>query len=365
MAAAGEPHVRLVEVAKRFGATVAVAGVSLDVPRGSLTTILGPSGCGKTTLLRLIGGFLEPDSGEVWIGGAPQRGRPPYLRTTATVFQDYALFPHLTVAGNVAYGLRVRGIPRAVAAERVRRALALVRLDGLDARYPRELSGGQQQRVALARSLVVEPEVLLMDEPLSNLDARLRLEVRGEIRDLQARLGITTVYVTHDQEEALAISERIAVMEAGRIRQLGTPREVYERPADAWVAGFVGRVNLLRATATAGPDGGIGLGLGGLALTLPPAAAPGPTGDVLVGLRPEAIRIAPAAPGDRLTGKVVQAAYLGTIARYRVRLGEHELIVDDPDPGGKPLYGGEVGLAFDPGRLCLWPASPGPAPADD
>ncbi len=362
--AAAEPHVRLVDVVKRFGPTVAVAGVSLEVPRGSLTTILGPSGCGKTTLLRLIGGFLEPDAGEVRIGGLPQAGRPPYLRTTATVFQDYALFPHLTVFDNVAYGLRVRGLARAAVAERVGRALALVRLEGLGARWPRELSGGQQQRVALARALVVEPEVLLMDEPLSNLDAKLRVHVRAELRELQARLGITTVYVTHDQEEALAISERVAVMDAGRVRQLGTPREVYERPADPWVAAFVGQVNLLPATVTAGADGRAVVRLGAVELPLPAGAAPAKAGEVVVGLRPEAIRIAAAASagaGDGLPGEVLGVTYLGTTARYRVRLGPHELTVDDPDPAGKPLHAGAVRVSFDPARLRLWPA-PAPPP---
>ncbi len=352
-----EPHVQLRDVVKRFGATLAVAGVSLDIPRGSLTTILGPSGCGKTTLLRLLGGFLEPDGGEIRIAGVPQTGRPPYLRSTATVFQEYALFPHMTVFDNVAYGLRVRGLARAAVADRVRRALALVRLDALDARYPRELSGGQQQRVALGRSLVIEPEVLLMDEPLSNLDARLRVEVRAEIRELQTRLGITTVYVTHDQEEALSISERVAVMEAGRFRQLGTPREIYERPADPWVAGFVGQINLLAATVITGPAGRATLRVGTLELPLPAGATPSLAGDVLVGLRPEAIRIADAGAGDQPTGRVLGVTYLGTTARYRVRFGDHELTVDDPDPAGKPLHVGEVALAFDPARLRLWPAA--------
>ncbi|HSF02864.1 MAG TPA: ABC transporter ATP-binding protein, partial [Solirubrobacterales bacterium] len=247
-----DPHLRLEGLFKRFGATVAVGGVSLDVPPGSLTAILGPSGCGKTTLLRLIGGFLEPDGGEIWIGGVSQRRVPPHARPTSTVFQDYALFPHLSVFSNVAYGLRLRRLARGAIADRVSRMLALVRLEGLEERFPGQLSGGQQQRVALARALVVEPQVLLMDEPLSNLDAKLRVSVREELRELQQRLGTTTVYVTHDQEEALAVADAVAVMADGRVVQQGTPREIYEAPADPWVAGFVGQVNLLHGRVEQG-----------------------------------------------------------------------------------------------------------------
>ncbi|HEV8673338.1 MAG TPA: ABC transporter ATP-binding protein [Methylomirabilota bacterium] len=359
MTAADTAHLRLVGIAKHFGATAAVAGVSLDVARGSLTTILGPSGCGKTTLLRLIAGFLEPDAGEIRIDGVPQQGLPPYRRTTATVFQEYALFPHLSVFDNVAYGLRLRRLPRPAVAERVRRVLGLMRLDGLEARLPRALSGGQQQRVALARSLVVEPEVLLMDEPLSNLDAKLRLRVRAEIREIQTRLGITTVYVTHDQEEALAISDTIAVMQAGRLRQVGSPRAIYEAPADPWVAAFVGEVNLLRATVVVGSAGRPALRLGALELPLPPGVAVAPDGAMVVALRPEAIRITAAGDArDGPIGEVLDATYLGTTVRYRVQVSGHPLTVDDPDPAGKALLSGPVRLGVDPARLRLWPATP-------
>jgi putative spermidine/putrescine transport system ATP-binding protein len=357
----GPGHVQLQAVTKRFGQTVAVDAVTLDVARGSLTTILGPSGCGKTTLLRLIGGFVAPDAGEVRIGGEPQRGVPPYLRRTSTVFQDYALFPHMSVADNVAYGLRLRRVARGVAAERVRQVLALVRLTGLESRLPRELSGGQQQRVALARSLVIEPEVLLMDEPLSSLDAKLRVAVRAEIREIQERLGITTIYVTHDQEEALAVSDTVAVMRQGTLAQVGTPREVYEQPADPFVAGFVGEVNLVRATVESGPDGQPVLRFD--TVTVPLAAGAGaPAGrEVVLALRPEAIRIASADDDreDGLPGHVVSATYLGTTARYRVELARQRLTVDDPDPAGRPLLRGAVRLTFDPGRIRLWPGTPG------
>jgi len=355
MMTTGSTHVRLVGVVKRFGPVVAVAGVSLDIARGSLSTILGPSGCGKTTILRLIAGFLEPDAGDILVDGVSQRGLPPYLRKTSTVFQEYALFPHMTVFNNVAYGLRLRRLPRVALAEKVRHTLALLRLDGLEGRFPRELSGGQQQRVALARSLIVEPDVLLMDEPLSNLDAKLRVSVRTEIREIQQRVGITTLYVTHDQEEALAISDTIAVMRSGTVMQVGSSRDIYERPADPFVAAFVGQVNLLRARVETG-----GLRLGPLWLPVPPGAPPvDPGREAILALRPEAIRIGAGADARAgLTGQVVSRTYLGTTVRYRIELAGQTLTVDDHDPAGKPLLDGSVVVSFDPTRIRLWPASP-------
>jgi ABC-type Fe3+/spermidine/putrescine transport system ATPase subunit len=351
----GSAHVRLENVVKRFGRVVAVAGVSLDIARRSLTTILGPSGCGKTTILRMIAGFLEADEGDILIDGASQRSLPPYLRKTSTVFQEYALFPHMSVFDNVAYGLRLRRLPRAPMAEKVRHTLSLLKLDGLERRFPRELSGGQQQRVALARSLIVEPEVLLMDEPLSNLDAKLRVSVRTEIREIQQRVGITTLYVTHDQEEALAISDTIAVMREGRVMQVGSPRDIYERPADPFVAAFVGQVNLLRARVERD-----GLRIGSLRLPVPLDSPPiEPGRDAILALRPEAIRIGARSEGrDGLTGQVVSRTYLGTTVRYRIELAGQTLTVDDHDPAGKPLLQGPVVVSFDPTRIRLWPASP-------
>jgi ABC-type Fe3+/spermidine/putrescine transport system ATPase subunit len=348
-------YVRLEGVVKRFGPVVAVAGVTLDIARGSLTTLLGPSGCGKTTILRLIAGFLEPDDGDIQIDGVSQHGLPPYLRKTSTVFQEYALFPHMTVFDNVAYGLRLRRLPRAALVERVRQTLFLLGLGGLEGRYPRELSGGQQQRVALARSLIVEPDVLLMDEPLSNLDAKLRVSVRTEIREIQQRVGITTVYVTHDQEEALAISDSIAVIQAGRVMQVGTPREIYERPSDPFVAAFVGQVNLLRARIEAG-----WLAVGPLRLSAPPGVPlPEPGREAILALRPEAIRIGTGPDtGDGFPGRVVSRTYLGTIVRYQIELAGQILTVDDHDPAGKPLLEGPVSVTFDPARIRLWPADP-------
>jgi ABC-type Fe3+/spermidine/putrescine transport system ATPase subunit len=248
-------HLRLVEVTKHFGPTVAVDRVSLEIEEGSFFTLLGPSGCGKTTLLRVVAGFHLPDRGEVYLRERRITHVPPHLRGTAMVFQEYALFPHMTVEENVAYGLRMRRVPAAEARTRVARVLELVGLVGQERKYPHQLSGGQQQRVALARALVVEPEVLLLDEPLSNLDAKLRVRVREELRELQRRLGQTTVYVTHDQEEALALSDRIAVMNTGRVLQVGTPEEIYLRPKNRFVADFVGLANFLEGYWVRRPRG--------------------------------------------------------------------------------------------------------------
>ncbi len=242
-------------VEKRFGAVRAVAGISLEIRDGEFFTLLGPSGCGKTTLLRIVAGFADLDGGAIRFGARRIDTLPPHRRNTGMVFQNYAIFPNLTVAGNVAYGLKARRLPPPEIAERVARALRLVQLDAHDQRWPHQLSGGQLQRVAIARALVIEPEVLLLDEPLSNLDAKLRVEMRGEIRHLQQQLGITALYVTHDQEEALAISDRIAVMRAGAVEQIGTPAEIYTHPATPFVAEFMGTTNLLDGTVTSSAGG--------------------------------------------------------------------------------------------------------------
>ncbi len=239
-------------LSKRYGASSAVERVDLDVSQGEMVALLGPSGCGKTTTLRMVAGFVPPTAGRVLIGGKDVTRSPPHARDTGMVFQSYALFPHMDVAANVAFGLEMRRVGRAERDARVREALRLVRLDSLEDRLPRQLPGGQQQRVALARALVVNPSVFLLDEPLSNLDAKLRAEVRMEIRTLQRRLGLTTLVVTHDQEEALTMADRLVVMERGRVRQVGTAEDLYERPADPFVAGFVGRCNLIEG-APGGP----------------------------------------------------------------------------------------------------------------
>ena len=243
--AGSNPALRVRTVRKSYGSVVAVDGVDLVVDEGEFFTLLGPSGSGKTTLLRLIAGFERPDSGRIELGGRDVTDLPPYARDTNTVFQDYALFPHMSVAGNIAYGLRVKGVSRLAREKRVERALAMVRLAGLGHRRPNQLSGGQRQRVALARAVVNEPEVLLLDEPLGALDLKLRQEMQIELKQIQQQVGITFVYVTHDQEEALTMSDRLAVMSNGQIEQVGSPVDVYERPATEFVAGFIGISNVL------------------------------------------------------------------------------------------------------------------------
>jgi putative spermidine/putrescine transport system ATP-binding protein len=311
----------LTSLRKMYGPTVAVDDVSLTVREGELVALLGPSGCGKTTTLRMVAGFIEPTAGAITIGGREVTHLPPYRRDTGMVFQSYALFPHMTVAQNVAFGLEMRKVGRAEAAHRVADALALVRLGHLGDRLPRQLSGGQQQRVALARALVVNPGVFLLDEPLSNLDAKLRLEVRVEIRELQRRLGLTTVFVTHDQEEALTLADRLVVMANGVVQQVGTPEELYESPANLFVAGFIGRSNVLHGRLVAP---GRFESRGGLVVEVPVTSrAPGPAS---LALRPE--RLALAAPDaalppgiNRATGRLTLVTYLGATTEYRVALG--------------------------------------------
>jgi ABC-type Fe3+/spermidine/putrescine transport system ATPase subunit len=291
--------VRLEGVTKRFGATTAADQVTLEVEPGEFFSLLGPSGCGKTTLLRLVAGFETPDAGQVWIGGTEVTDRAPQARPTAMVFQSYALFPTMTVEENVAYGLRVRRVASGARTERVRAALARVGMEALMDRPVTQLSGGQQQRVALARALAVEPDVLLFDEPLSNLDVALREQTRRELKVLQHELGTTSLYVTHDQQEALALSDRLAVMQAGRIMQVGTPQDLYRRPESAFVARFLGGSNLIEDPATM--DRIIG-----------DEAAP--EGKVLV-VRPEHLR---PSPDGRIQGTLRSHQFLGTHAEWWV-----------------------------------------------
>jgi ABC-type Fe3+/spermidine/putrescine transport system ATPase subunit len=352
----GEAHVELDHVSKRFGAVSAVADVSLAVPEGEFATLLGPSGCGKTTLLRLLAGFLTPDAGEIRIRGQRVNERPPQRRSTVIVFQDYALFPHLSVFENVAYGLRRRGLSGPEVTRRVTAMLDFLGLGAQAALFPLRLSGGQQQRVALARALVVEPDVLLLDEPLSNLDAKLRTRVRTELKEIQQSLGKTTILVTHDQEEALSISDRVAVMDAGRIRQVGTPHEVYARPADAFVADFVGIANFVGATVSAVTSDALVLDspLGTLRTGRVGHVAAGTPVTVL--LRPTALRLS-ATPGDgRLPVAVRSTSFLGGTLRYHVQLGELRLVVDEPltEAGATAP---EMWLAVDGSRLHLLPRS--------
>jgi putative spermidine/putrescine transport system ATP-binding protein len=321
--AATEPHLALRGLRKTFGRTVAVDGLDLDVAPGEFVALLGPSGCGKTTTLRIVAGFERPDRGEVRIHGVLATDKPPYRRDVGIVFQSYALFPHMTVAGNVGYGLRMRKVPASEQATRVEQALDLVRLTGLGARYPHQLSGGQQQRVAVARAIVIRPSALLLDEPLSNLDARLRQTMREELRELQRALRVATILVTHDQEEALSLADRVVVMHAGRVEQVGTPEAIYERPASPFVAEFIGHCNFLEGLVHA-PDGAppIFRADHGPTIPLPPGvAAHGQRGTIA--LRPEAIALLgpgeTAAAGATVANVVVQrVTYLGALRKYRV-----------------------------------------------
>ena len=330
MTGGGASSIAFEGVSKLYGDVAAVQDVSFTIAAASLVTLLGPSGCGKTTTLRLIAGLETPTAGRIVIGGRDVTGLTAADRNVSMVFQSYALFPHMTVLDNVAYGPRVSGRPKREAAAAARACLATVGLDGLEARLPSELSGGQQQRVAIARALVLEPGVLLFDEPLSNLDARLRRQVREEIRELQRRLGITVVYVTHDQEEALAVSDRIIVMNDGRIAQDGPPRDLYEGPADGFVAGFMGEANRVPGVLER-LDGETGrVSIGGLRCTLPHRGLP--AGAVDVAIRPEAILIGrgPVANGA-LRGTVSHATYLGSRMEYAITTEIGELFVTSPD----------------------------------
>jgi ABC-type Fe3+/spermidine/putrescine transport system ATPase subunit len=305
------------DVVKRFGTTTAVDGATLDVADGELFTLLGPSGCGKTTLLRLIAGFYQPDEGEIRFGDRRVDGLPPYARNIGMVFQNYALWPHMTVRGNITYGLRLRKLAAAEIERRLQHVLQQVNLLGLDGRYPGQLSGGQQQRVALARALVLNPDLLLLDEPLSNLDAKIRVQVRGEIRRLQQALGITTIYVTHDQEEALSLSDRVAVMREGRLQQVATPKALYERPANRFVADFVGTNNLIPGVCKEHGAGGllVETPLGMIHARSGAGIAPGAR--CVLAVRPE--NVALGRSGDNVVGgRVAVAAYLGSTLRYDV-----------------------------------------------
>jgi putative spermidine/putrescine transport system ATP-binding protein len=337
---------------KTYGDLTVVDDVNIDIADGEFLVLLGPSGCGKTTTLRMVAGFIAPSAGAITIGERGVTTLPPWKRNCGLVFQSYALFPHMTVAENVAFGLEMRKISPADRAPRVAEALRLVQLAGFDERYPRQLSGGQQQRVALARALAMEPDVLLLDEPLSNLDAKLRQEVRVEIRDLQRKLGLTTIMVTHDQEEALTMADRLVVMEKGKVRQIGTQRELYEKPADRFVAGFIGRSAFLDGEITAPgrfrTKGGVEIGC---------AAATG-SGAATLALRPERIAVAGEAQGlhNHFQARVEHASYLGAILDIDVSLsGSDRMLLQIPNKAGvaepKPGETITIGWAEDAGLV--------------
>ncbi len=335
----------------------AVDDFSLEVERGELVTLLGPSGCGKTTSLRILAGFELPTSGDVYIEGQKMTYVPPQKRPTSMVFQSYGLFPHMTVFENVAYGLKVRRVPRQEIKKRVAEVLALVGLQGLEDRGVGQLSGGQQQRVALCRAIVVQPKVLLFDEPLSNLDAKLRKGTREQIRRIQKELGITSLYVTHDQAEAMSISDRIAVMNAGRLQQLGTAEEIYARPANHFVADFIGEANFLTARVLSSEEGRVRVRLLDVELEIPQVGefAPGQEVDVVV--RPEAVDLLPEGEGDT-TAEVLFSHYTGSVVLYALSLPDSsrlEVQVANPQERGLLPVGAKVGVRLHRRSLHLLP----------
>ncbi|HUQ42628.1 MAG TPA: ABC transporter ATP-binding protein [Candidatus Limnocylindrales bacterium] len=349
-------HLKLEHVTKRFGETPAVDDVSFEVPRGSFATLLGPSGCGKTTTLRMIAGFYDPDQGDIILGGRRINELPAHRRGTAMVFQDYALFPHMTVRKNVGYGLTLAKVSKEERDRRVDETLEFVGLGKLGDRWPSQLSGGQQQRVAVGRALVLRPEILLLDEPLSNLDAKLRVQLRYELRALQQQLGMTFVYVTHDQDEALSLSDWIAVMNAGKVEQHGTPWEIYYRPRTAFLADFVGAVNLVPGTVREirGGEAVVSFGERALTVTVPPGMSLANGADVKLCVRPEAIGLAPrgaSVDGAGFPGHVARKAFLGDLMRYWVTVDGREWLIDQPDPGASTPYEGDVLVNVRPERV--------------
>ncbi len=348
-----------------YGKTEVLKDVSLDIQPGEFFALLGPSGSGKSTLLRLIAGFNQNQSGQVLVDGQDVSGLPPWQRNIGMVFQNYALWPHMTVWDNVAFGLVERKTPQAMLKNKVEAALDLVGLASYAQRRPNQLSGGQQQRVALARTIVIEPQVLLLDEPLSNLDKSLRVQMRQELLAMQRRLGLTTIFVTHDQEEAMTTADRMAVLDKGVVQQVGSPQDLYDQPVNAFVAGFVGTMNLLPCTVTSRSADGVMLDVAGAgSLRMPPAACAGldgPAGqDLMLSFRPHALQLAaPGAPRNApwlwMNGQVEAREFLGESTRYRVQVGAQRLIVDQPHAVGAPSLpvGQAVGLGLAPGQARL------------
>jgi iron(III) transport system ATP-binding protein len=327
-----------------YGSTAVLDDISLEVERGEFFAFLGPSGSGKTTLLRLIAGFGAPGRGRILIGERDVTALPPWSRNVGMVFQSYALWPHMTVARNVAFGLERRSLRRAEIARRVAVALELVGLSEFAQRRPAQLSGGQQQRVALARTIVIEPEVLLLDEPLSNLDAKLRVEMRAELRALQRKLGLTAIYVTHDQEEANAIADRIAVLDQGRIQQIGTPAELYDSPANRFVATFLGTANLIEGRIDGGrfTDGNFAID-----------GIQAPDGPACISIRPQDVTLGAFSRG--ISAVLIEREFLGAVMRYRFNVGGQRFIVDAPHLRGEKSYaiGSSVGLIIDPRQVAV------------
>ncbi len=375
-------NVTLIHLTKKFrsldgsGEIVAVNDVNLEIQAGELVTILGPSGCGKTTTLRMIAGFEYPTSGSILIGGRDVAMIPPNKRGLSMVFQSYALFPHLSIYENVAYGLRVQKLPAQEIRERTERALELMQLTSMARRFPSQVSGGQQQRIALARAIVIEPSVLLFDEPLSNLDAKLREYMRDELRKLQKRLGITSLYVTHDQSEAMAISDRIVIMKDGCIQQVGTPREIYAYPHSKFVADFMGKANFINVNVLGMEGEAARIEIEGRQFVVPrPGAVAPKAGKALLVVRPETLKLVPlgesaseadlSAGGARgspgiaaLKGRIDRFTYFGNIARYEVSTENAPLLIESYNPGASQILeeGAAVGIVIDFESARLLPA---------
>jgi len=332
-----------------------VDNINLEIAEGEMVTLLGPSGCGKTTTLRMIAGFEDPSSGEILIGGIPMTTVPPNKRGISLVFQSYALFPHLDIWENVAYGLRVQKLPKAEIAERTQKAIELMQLQGMEHRFPAQVSGGQQQRIALARAIVIEPRVLLFDEPLSNLDAKLRERMRDELRSLQKRLGITSLYVTHDQAEAMAISDRVVIMNEGVIMQIGTPREIYERPANRFVANFIGKANFIPCAIAGYEEGQAVVSIHGKQLRLPDPGSSRPAVGVEASLcvRPEGIKLAH--EETILGGKVTRATYYGSHVEYELESDGLPIVTEQNEAKESDLFhvGETAWLTLDPALIRL------------
>lgn len=350
-------YIEFKNVVKRFGDFTALDNVSLEIPKGAFVTLLGPSGCGKTTLMRQLAGFSEPEEGDVSVNGKRMNGLPPFKRNTPLVFQEYALFPHMTVYENISYGLKLTRTPKDEMDRRVGEMLEMFNLVGLEKRFPKEMSGGQQQRVAFARALVMGQEILLLDEPLSNLDAKLRVDVRTELRQIQRKLGITAIYVTHDQDEALSMSDIIAVMRKGRIEQIGSPWEIYFRPANRFVADFVGTVNFLDAHVLTEENGILMLDYCGMRLTVPSEIAVSAGERITLVVRPECIRMASpeesVADAVVLDGVIENYSFLGRMIRYWVRVADEVFVIDDANVDLAGARSGNVKLCLDTQKLHI------------
>ena len=333
-------YVEMINLTKHYGETLAVDDVSVSVEEGEFFSLLGPSGCGKTTTLRIVAGFVRPGQGEIIIGGTDMTYLPPEKRGIGIVFQNYAIFPHMNVFDNIAFGLRMRKLPKKEIGSRVLAALEQVNLSGYERRYQREMSGGEQQRVALARVLITEPRILLLDEPLSALDKKLREEMKYWIKELQHELKITTIYVTHDQGEALTMSDRIAVMNEGKVTQIGTPEEIYEHPANRFVAGFIGESNLLRTRVTALDGDMCRLSLGAAEFEAPKRSGIEVGHEVDLVVRPERVLVAEEAEqstGVKFSARVIDQSFQGSIIRYRLDLEGQTLVAEVSNRAGRPV----------------------------